>query len=85
MPVNIVLFLSVLLLLGACHNFLSETADDFGDLTYEESIEDWEGWSYASHGEDADPDYDQLFDSNTTTVHRIDITIDNDYYQDDGR
>jgi spore coat protein H len=68
--------------LFSCENILSETTDDFGELSYGEgSMEDWEGWSFDSHSDEADPDYEQLFDSNTTTVHRIDITIDNDDYE----
>jgi hypothetical protein len=76
-----VLLVSSLFCLCSCENILSSTADDFGELTYGDSIEDWEGWSFDSHSSAADPDYEELFDSNTTTVHRIDITIDNDYYQ----
>lgn len=65
----------------SCGNILSDSTDDFGELSYSESIEDWEGWSFDSHSDEADPDYAQLFDTNSTTVHRIDITIDNDYYE----
>ncbi|MGD1831448.1 MAG: CotH kinase family protein [Spirochaetaceae bacterium] len=84
-PVNFREFPLLLLLLPflfpSCENILSGTSDDFGELSYEESIEDWEGWTFDSHSDEAEADYEQLFDSNTTTVHRIDITIDNDYYE----
>ncbi|MDC7233799.1 MAG: CotH kinase family protein [Spirochaetales bacterium] len=76
-----VLLLPLLLKLVSCENFLSETVEDFGELSYLESIESWEGWTFDSHSSEADPDYEQLFDSNTTTVHRMDITINSAYYE----
>jgi spore coat protein H len=71
----------VLLTLFSCENVLSGSTDDFGDLSYKESIEDWEGWTFDSHSDEADADYEDLFDTNDTTVHRIDITIDSYYYE----
>lgn len=48
-----------------------------GDLA-EEEVDRPAGYSKASHSNDADPDYDFLFD--TTKVHRIDITIDSEVF-----
>ena len=38
-----------------------------------------EGWTETTHGRDAEPAYDYLFDD--TVVHRIDITIAADDHQ----
>lgn len=67
--------------LTSCENLLSDTVDDFGEVSFVSSIEDWEGWTFDSHSEDADASYETLFDDNETTVHRLDITIDSDYYE----
>lgn len=63
----------------SCENPLSDITEDFGELSFSSSMENWDGWSSESHGEDADADYDKLF--RDEYVQRIDITIDEDYYQ----
>lgn len=63
----------------SCENPLSDISEDFGELSFIEYMSDWDGYSTASHSEDADADYDKLFDD--TRVQRIDIVIDNDYYE----
>jgi hypothetical protein len=73
-------------MITSCENPLSELTDDFGELSLIETMADWTGYSSASHSEDADADYNKLFGKEsdgtyTTEVQRIDITIDNDYYE----
>ncbi|MDC7227710.1 MAG: CotH kinase family protein [Spirochaetales bacterium] len=60
---------------SGCENFLISTYD------IDDSVADTDYvWSSDSHGEDADADYDLIFDD--TVVHRIDITIPNSYYEE---
>jgi spore coat protein CotH len=71
--------LVLVLMTLSCENPLSNLSEDFGELSFVESMTSWDGYSTVSHSEGADADYDKIF--NDSLVQRIDITIDNDYYK----
>ncbi len=57
-----------------------ETGDDGQEGSNDNDIERPEGWGEASHGKDAEPDYDRLFPADQ--VKRIDIVIAAEQWQE---